>query len=315
MRHLLKIGLFFVFALGFLSASHAQSPGGKSVMPTAKPQAEFPIYAGTPPDGHGGTDAVKDIPTLTPFWPAPGKATGAAMVVLPGGGYGALAVYEGKDYALWLAERGIASFVLKYRLGSAGYHHPAMLHDVQRAMRVVRSHAADWQINAARVGVMGSSAGGHLASTALTHYDAGNPTATDTVERVSSRPDVGVLCYAVITMDASTHAGSRNNLLGPNPSPDLVTFLSSEKQVTKDTPPCFIWHTRDDSVVKVENALLFSTALAQNNVPFALHVYEHGPHGLGLGPRGYEPGVSDATKLLPWTRELEAWLKTQQFIR
>lgn len=305
----------FLIAVGLLPvAALAQPPKSADTMAT-RPQAEFPLWkAGEVPESRG-TNALTDVPTLTPFWPAPDKGTGAAMVICPGGGYRGLAAHEGKDYALWLNERGIAGLVLKYRLGGAEYRHPAMMHDVLRALRLTRFHAADWKINPAQIGVMGSSAGGHLASTALTHFDNGNADAPDMVDRVSSRPDIGILCYAVISMGPLTHAGSKANLLGENPSPELVTLLSNEQQVTKNTPPCFIWHTSDDPVVKVGNSLEFANALQKNGVPFDLHVYQHGPHGLGLGIHGYEPGKSDAAKLLPWTHDLEYWLTLQHFAK
>jgi acetyl esterase/lipase len=280
----------------------------------AEPGEPIPLWPNGAP-GARGTDAAKDIPTITPYLPAADKATGAAVVVCPGGGYGALAGHEGRDYALWLNERGVAAFVLKYRLGSHGYRHPAMLHDVQRAVRLVRSRAGEWKLDAARIGVMGSSAGGHLASTALTHFDAGQPDAADPVERVSSRPDLGILCYPVISMGQLGHAGSRKNLLGENPSPELVALLSSELRVTKDTPPTFVWHTRDDPVVDVRNALAFASALLDKGVPFDLHVYQTGRHGLGLGVRPYEPGKTDPKELLPWTVDLAYWLKLQGFAR
>jgi acetyl esterase/lipase len=280
----------------------------------AQPKDAIPLWPGDAP-GALGKDPLEDIPTLTPFWPAPDKATGAAMVICPGGGYRCLAEHEGKDYALWLNERGIAGFVLKYRLGSNGYRHPAMLNDAQRAIRLVRFHAADWKIDPHRIGVMGSSAGGHLASTALTHFDAGKADAADPVDRVSSRPDLGVLCYAVITMGAGAHGGSRDNLLGKNPPPELIALLSNELQVTKETPPCFLWHTREDGSVPVQHSLDFASALQRNGVPYDLHVYQQGSHGLGLGVHGYEPGKTEPSKLLPWTGDLAWWLKLQSFTR
>ena len=306
----MKTLLFFALLLlvtGRVAFAQVGFPGA------ARPVSEFRLWQGAAPDNRGsGPD---DTPTLTPFWPAPGKATGAAMVICPGGGYAHLAAYEGRDYALWLNAQGIAGFVLKYRLGSAGYRHPAMLHDVQRAVRMVRFHAGDWRLNPALIGVMGSSAGGHLASTALTHFDGGSPGAADVIERVSSRPDLGILCYAVISMGKIAHGGSRANLLGPNPAPALLTFLSSEQQVTAQTPPCFIWHTRDDPVVRVENATEFARALARNGVPYDLHIYQRGPHGLGLGVRGYDPAKTDAAALHPWTQNLLYWLRLQHFAR
>ena len=254
--------------------------------------------------------ADKDIPTLTPFLANPDKATGAAMVICPGGGYGGLADHEGKNYALWLNEQGIAGFVLKYRLGSAGYRHPVMLGDAARAVRLVRARAAEWKIDPKRVGIMGSSAGGHLASTLLTHFDAGDANASDVIERQSSRPDLGILCYAVITMGPNTHQGSKDNLLGKDPSADLVKLLSNELQVTAQTPPCFLWHTWEDGAVKVENTLDFALALRRAGVRFDLHIYEKGRHGLGLGSSNYDPG-----KWHDWTRDCASWLKVEGFGR
>lgn len=251
----------------------------------------------------------KDIPTLTPYLAPKAQATGAAMVVCPGGGYGALAPHEGHDFALFLNQHGVHAFVLKYRLGSAGYRHPAMLQDVQRAIRLVRARAAEWGVDAQRVGVMGSSAGGHLASTVLTHFDRGQPAAEDPVERESCRPDLGILCYPVISMGPLTHAGSKHNLLGPQPDPELVKLLSNELQVTAETPPCFLWHTAEDPVVKVENALEFAAALSRHKVPFALHVYEKGAHGLGLADK------PPFTRPHPWAQELVRWLQGRQFVR
>lgn len=232
------------------------------------------------------------------------------MVVLPGGGYGGLAAHEGKDYALWLNEQGITAFVLKYRLGPAGYRHPAMLHDAARAIRLVRSTATEWKLDPKRIGIMGSSAGGHLASTLLTHFDSGKSDAEDLIDRQSSRPDLGILCYAVITMGQFTHQGSKHNLLGNDPSPELVQELSNELHVTKDTPPCFLWHTFEDNAVPVENSLQFAAALRKAGVPFDLHVYQKGAHGLGLGSRDY-----DSAKWLPWTHDCAYWLKLQGFAK
>jgi acetyl esterase/lipase len=245
----------------------------------------------------------KDIPTLTRYLPESAKATGAAIVICPGGGYGALAKHEGEGYALWLKEHGIAGFVLKYRLGSNGYRHPAMLQDAARAVRLVRARAEEWKVDRKRIGIIGSSAGGHLASTLLTHFDAGQADATDLIERQSSRPDLGILCYAVITMSQNTHGGSRQNLLGKDPAPELIQLLSNEKQVTPQTPPCFIWHTWEDTAVKVENSLDFAAALRRAGVPFDLHIYQKGRHGLGLG-NGH-----------PWASDCLFWLKEQGFAK
>src|SRR5262245_25245669 len=198
-----------------------------AVVLVARTEDSFPLW----PEGAPGAlgKSSNDIPTLTVFLPPADKASGAAIVVCPGGGYGGLAPHEGADYALFLNQQGVTAFVLRYRLGSQGYRHPRMLEDAQRAIRTVRARAAEWKIDPKRVGIMGSSAGGHLASTALTHFDAGSSNDPDPIERQSSRPDVGILCYAVITMGPNTHQGSKNNLLGKEPSPGLVELLSNEK--------------------------------------------------------------------------------------
>lgn len=271
-------------------------------------QQPIPLWPAAAPGALGTAD--KDIPTLTPYLAKPELATGAAVVICPGGGYGGLAGHEGKDYALWLNTQGIAGFVLKYRLGSAGYRHPVMLNDAARAVRLVRARAGEWKVDPKRVAIMGSSAGGHLASTLLTHFDAGDANSSDVVERQSSRPDLGILCYAVISMGTNTHQGSKDNLLGKDPSAELVKLLSNELQVTPQTPPCFLWHTWEDSGVKVENTLEFALALRRAGVRFDLHIYEKGRHGLGLGGNPSDPG-----NLLDWTRDCTSWLKVEGFGR
>jgi len=265
----------------------------------------IPLWPQGAPGALGKED--KDIPSLTPY-PAAESATGAAMVICPGGGYGGLAQHEGRDYALWLNQQGVACFVLKYRLGSGGYRHPRMIEDAARALRWVRTHAATWKVDPNRIGIMGSSAGGHLASTLVTHFDHGQAGAADPVDRASSRPDLGVLCYPVITMGAHTHQGSKHNLLGKEPSPELVELLSNEKQVRSNTPPCFVWHTWEDKAVKVENSLEFAAALQKAGVPFDLHVYQKGRHGIGLADK--EP----FSNVHPWAKDLLFWLKEQGFL-
>jgi len=292
----MKTHLALLSFLGLLAAAHAQTTN------------TFPLWPDSAPGALG--KEAKDIPTLTPFLPPPEKATGAAIVICPGGGYGGLADHEGSQYARFLNEHGVAGFVLKYRLGSAGYRHPVMLQDAARALRTVRARAGEWKLDPQRIGIMGSSAGGHLASTLVTHYDAGKPDAADPIERVSSRPDLGILCYPVISMGEHTHQGSKNNLLGKDPSPELVRELSNELQVTKDTPPCFVWHTWEDKGVKIENALAFVSALQAAGVRFDFHVYERGPHGIGLGSREYDPA-----KWHPWTRDCAFWLKERGFAK
>jgi acetyl esterase/lipase len=230
------------------------------------------------------------------------------MVICPGGGYGKLAPHEGNDYALWLNQHGVTGFVLKYRLGSNGYRHPAMLEDAARAIRWVRANADNYKIDIHRVGIMGSSAGGHLASTLMTHFDNGDASSSDAIERQSSRPDIGILCYPVISLGEFTHQGSKDNLLGQNPPEALVRLLSNELQVTPQTPPCFIWTTYEDTVVPMENTLLFAEALRKNHVPFDLHVYEHGPHGMGLKDK---PPFAHPH---PWANDCLFWLKAQNFV-
>lgn len=273
------------------------------VAPTARAQSSEPLWPAVAPGALG--NEPQDIPSLARHEPAAGKVNGATMLVLPGGGYGRLADHEGKGYAEWLAAHGVTAYVLKYRLGSAGYRHPVMLNDAARGLRTLRARARAEGLDPARIGVIGSSAGGHLASTLLTHFDAGTPDAADPIERESSRPDFGILCYPVISLGAFTHAGSKKNLLGENPSEDLVRLLSNELQVTAQTPPTFIWHTAADQAVPVENALLFASALRQAGVPFELHIYETGKHGLGLPAAGRGAPAWDVACL--------AWLKGRGF--
>lgn len=299
--------LLLTLAASFAQIKPVLEPD-KTLLTHEKPLVPIPLWEGGAPGALGSADA--DIPTLTPYLPDPEKATGAAIVICPGGGYGGLAAHEGDGYARFLVDNGVAGFVLKYRLGTKGYRHPVMLQDAARAIRLVRAKAADWKVDAHRVGIMGSSAGGHLASTLLTHFDAGSAGSADVVERESSRPDIGILCYAVISMGENTHAGSKQNLLGKTPPPELVQLLSNELQVTKDTPPCFIWHTWEDKTVKVENSLEFAAALKKNNVPFDLHIYEKGSHGIGLGSREYDPA-----RFHPWSRDLLYWLKIRGFVK
>ena len=263
----------------------------------------LPLWPDAAPGARGTND--QDVPTITPYLADPATASGAASVIFPGGGYGGLAAHEGKGYADWLVTNGVSCFVVKYRLGSHGYRHPSMLQDAARAVRLVRSRAELWKIDPKRVGVIGSSAGGHLVATLATHFDSGKPDAADAVERQSSRPDLAILCYPVITMGPNTHQGSKNNLLGKEPDPELVKNLSNETQVTKDTPPCFLWHTWEDKAVKVENSLEFATALQRVNVPFDLHIYQKGGHGLGLGK-----GINH-----PWAGDCIYWLRAQKFVK
>jgi acetyl esterase/lipase len=271
--------------------------------------AAIPLWPQGAP-GATGTTAF-DIPTITPYLPSKAAATGAALVICPGGGYRELSTIEGEDYARWLNQSGVAGFVLRYRLGSHGYRYPAAFLDATRAVRYVRAHAGDWGLDPSRIGIIGSSAGGHVASTVLTHFDAGKPGDPDPVEHESSRPDLGILCYAVITMqEPDVHRGSRKYLLGDNPPDSLVRLLSNETQVTKDTPPCFIFHRWEDKSVKVNNSLMFAAALNAHGVPFDLHIYEKGGHGMGLGGPWDQPQSQH-----PWTRDCLYWLKIRGFVK
>jgi acetyl esterase/lipase len=258
------------------------------------------------PDGAPGALGIADTdkPTLTPFLVPEGRGTGTAVVVCPGGGYAHLASdHEGVQVARWFNSLGVAAFVLQYRLGPR-YHHPIELGDAQRAIRNVRARAAEYRVLQDRIGIMGFSAGGHLASTAATHFDAGNAAAADVIDRVSSRPDFAVLVYPVITLtDPYTHHGSRENLLGPDPDPKLVASLSNELQVTASTPPTFLYHTTTDDVVPVENSVLFYLALRKAGVPAEMHIYAQGPHGVGLAP------TDEA--LSTWPARLADWLRVR----
>lgn len=263
-----------------------------------------PLWGDTIP---GPTSTEKDnIPTLTTHLAPAEKATGAAVVVCPGGGYSGRAVgHEGKDIVEWLNARGVAAFVLKYRTVNESKVKaplaPGPMLDVQRAIRTVRAKAADLKLDPKRVGVWGFSAGGHLASTAATHFDDGKADSTDPIERQSSRPDFAILAYPVITMGAATHGGSKNNLLGPNPDPKLVEFYSNEKQVTEKTPPTFLFHTVEDKAVPIENSRLFKAACEKHKVPVEMVEYEKGQHGVGLGLKSNLP-------LADWSVKLEAWM-------
>jgi acetyl esterase/lipase len=257
------------------------------------------------PNGAPGAkgDSDDDKPTLAISLPPAEKATGAAVVVCPGGGYRGLAMsYEGVDVGAWLNEHGIAAFVLKYRHKGTGYEHPAPLHDAQRAIRTVRARAGEFHVDPARIGILGFSAGGHLASSAGTHFDAGKSDAADPIERVSCRPDFLILCYPVISFATPyAHQGSKKNLLGEKPDAKLVESMSSELAVTPQTPPTFLWHTDADTGVVPENSVLFYLALRKAKVPAELHIFEKGKHGLGL--------ARDIPAVATWPDRAIDWLR------
>lgn len=253
------------------------------------------------PDALG--NAPYDQPTLIRY-PAPQEiATGAAVVVCPGGGYQMLAMdHEGHQIARWLNSFGVSAYLVTYRLGKDGYRHPVPMHDGQRALRTVRVNAAEWQIDPDRVGVLGFSAGGHLASTLGTHFDAGNAKASAPIDRVSSRPDFMILLYPVISFTEDyQHAGSRKMLLGEDADSALVASLSNETQVKADTPPTFLVHTSEDTSVPPQNSIYFYLALLEKGIPVEMHIYEKGRHGLGLGSRG--------SAFSSWPERCEEWME------
>lgn len=244
----------------------------------------------------------QDPPSLEPFL-LPGEPRGA-VIVFPGGGYNHLAEHEGEPIARWLNAEGLAAFVLRYRVSP--YKHPAPWQDASRAVRLVRSRATEWGVRPDKIGVLGFSAGGHLAATLSTRWDQGDPTDPDPVERHSSRPDAAVLCYAVVTFfERYYHGGSVRTLLGDPPPQELADSLSAELGVTVKTPPAFLWHTADDDRVPVENSLLYAAALRRCAVPFELHIFPHGRHGLGLAAA--DPVVGQ------WTALCAGWLRSAGF--
>jgi len=281
-------------------ASATFAPGQVTHDLTAEPQTILLWQNGAPGALGQGED---DQPTITVYRSWGHNLSGTAVIVVPGGSYGFLASnHEGRQVANWFNALGITAFVLKYRLGPR-YHHPIEWGDAQRAIRLVRSRAREFEISPDRIGMMGFSAGGHLASTAATHFDSGNPAAADPIDRAGSRPDFVILGYPVITLETPyVHAGSARNLLGDNPDPKLVEELSNERQVTPQTPPTFLFATSDDDVVPVENSVSFYVALHKAGVPAELHVFEKGPHGVGLALGN--PALGEwPTLLANWLRQ------------
>lgn len=263
-------------------------------------------------NGAPGTPATKpqDEPILSMTPPASSAVTvPTAVIVLPGGGYGGLAMdHEGSQIADWYNKMGVTAFILKYRMHGTGHMHPVPMMDGQRAIRTVRARAKEWNIDPNHIGVMGFSAGGHLTSTLGTHFDAGKPESEDAIERVSSRPDFLILCYPVITTNPEyTHKGSIHNLLGPNPDPALLENLSNEKQVTAQTPPTFIFQTTEDTAVPAENCIGFYLALHKAGVPAEMHIFESGPHGVGLAK---ERGATSK-----WPELCQEWLKAHGWLK
>lgn len=273
---------------------------------------EMRLWEQAAPGATGEED--KDIPTATVYLPESETPT-AALVILPGGGYGHLADgHEGVEIADWANSMSMAGIVVRYRHRNRGYGHPAPMLDAQRAIRLTRHHAQEWNIDSERVGVIGFSAGGHLATTVLTHFSAEaqrrvgvEPPKTDEIDQQSSRPAFGIVCYPVVALDNKcTHRGSQRNLLGSDPDPKLLAALSNETQVTKETPPCFVWHTAEDKVVPAENSLLFYRALIEAGTESELHIFPEGRHGVGLAKQ--VPGAS------AWPDLAKQWLTRREIL-
>ena len=299
----LSVILMVLFMSINLNAQQYVIPLWKGEIPNSQKSDDVEIYAEN--TGLMGYALVQK-PDIKVFLPTKRNATGQALIICPGGGYQGLAYdWEGLDYAKYLNTIGVAGIVLKYRLpvsksNVVRYKSPLM--DVQRAIRITRFNAAKWNINPNKIGVMGSSAGGHLASTAGTHFDKGNPEAKDSIDRLSCRPDFMILMYPVITMKQPyTHQGSRDNLLGKEPNAELENEFSNELHVTKDTPPTFIVHADDDRGVPVENSILFYQALRKNKIPAEMHIYSEGGHGFALAAN---KGHNEF-----WPQACHEWLK------
>ena len=294
--------LSFVLSLA-VTALTAQQPSAPPILQEPQTMLLWPNGA---PGALGEDDS--DKPAITVYMPPNTAGPMTAVIIAPGGSYARLSMNnEGRAPANHFNTLGIAAFVLRYRLGPR-YHHPIELGDAQRAIRTVRARAAEWHIATDRIGIMGFSAGGHLASSASTHFDAGTPDAADPIDRVSSRPDFAVLAYPVISfVEPWTHQGSKTNLLGEHPDPALARSLSSDTQVTASTPPTFIYHTNADTVVPVENAVAYFQALRKAGVPAEMHLFRNGPHGTGLGQQ--DPALAE------WPRLLAYWLRISGFMK
>lgn len=286
---MLNISRWILAAMVVVQAGHLMAQDTAAEKPL-----RVGIWGGKAPVGEGKFQEAEVFITVH----RPAKANGAACVICPGGGYGGLVTgAEGHGIADWLGKHGVTGVVLEYRLPAGRTFVPLM--DAQRAIRTVRSRAQEWGVDPARIGIIGFSAGGHLASTAGTHFDNGDPKSTDPIERVSCRPDFAILIYPVITMGDKTHQGSRRNLLGAAPTPELVELFSNEKQITEKTPPTFLAHAKDDGAVVPENSQMFYAALQAHKVPGKYLELPSGGHGLN----GYKGPMWDA-----WQEQSLAWL-------
>lgn len=289
-----------IFACVFVTAAFV---GTAAAAQTTNPHKIELLWPEGAPGAKGNEDG--DKPSLTICLPEKETATGTAVVICPGGGYGHLSMdREGQQIADWLNSIGVAGFILKYRHQGVGYDHPAPLQDAQRAVRIVRSRAKEWNIDPQRIGIMGFSAGGHLASSAGTHFQNDYYDAKDTIDKASCRPDFMILLYPVVTLDDSyTHAGSKRNLLGRNPDQKLVENLSNEKQVTPETPPTFLVHSNEDRAVPAENSINFYLALRKAGVPAEMHIYLKGSHGSAIEKRF---GI-----ISTWPERCAEWMKVR----
>jgi acetyl esterase/lipase len=302
-----RSGFVLVCAIAILMSGVVALGQAPAVQQTVAAAANGPAPMLLWPKGAPGALGVadEDKPSITVYLPA-ANPTKTAVVIAPGGGYQHLSmVREGSDVAAWLNAHGIAAIQLRYRIGPK-YHNPIELDDAQRAIRMVRAHAAEYGIAADHIGMWGFSAGGHLTATAGTHFDAGNAAAVDAIERESSRPDFLILAYPVITMEAPyVHTGSRMYLLGDAPAQADVDAMSAELHVTAQTPPTFLFSTTDDRTVPIMNSVMFYEALVKAGVPVEMHVFQHGGHGSGLAPAN--------PQLSPWTEMLIKWMRERGY--
>jgi acetyl esterase/lipase len=294
----MRVAVLVILALG--SVVFAQSPA-----PILQEPQTIPLWQGRAPGALG--DAPEDIPTLTIYMPPNTTGPMTAVIVAPGGGYRNLSMNkEGRIPAAYLNTLGVASFVLKYRLGPR-YHHPIELGDMQRAIRTLRSRASEWHLAPGRIGVMGFSAGGHLASTAATQFDRGDAAAADAINRASSRPDFAILGYPVITLSEPwTHQGSRTMLLGDNADAALARRLSTDTLVSADTPPTFLFHTNADTTVPAENSVYYYLALRKAGIAAEMHIFKDGAHGAGM--------PMNDTALSEWPKVLANWMRASGFL-
>ncbi|MDB5050160.1 MAG: alpha/beta hydrolase [Fibrobacteres bacterium] len=298
-----------------MSGFHRKALGGLlgclAVMSGLAHAGEEFLWPKGAPGAMDTTNASK--PSVTYFPADAGTAIGTSAVICPGGGYDHVAMdKEGYQIAKWLNTQGVSAFVLKYRV--APYHHPIEMNDAQRAMRFVRANAVRYRIDPARIGIVGFSAGGHLASTVATHYDSGNPSAPDTVDRQSCKPYFQILAYPVITMEGPfVHLGSRANLLGSNPAPETMHLLSNEKQVDARTPSAFLVHCKDDPDVLLDNTMVYYDSLIKAGVPVQMKLYDHGPHGFGLA--NGVAGAPNLPTIATWTTICATWMKDRGYLK